>query len=212
VVQEREMPQNVLGSWYNEPSLWCHHGVDLIVETCTERAGDQSHDNVPVATAQDPPAPYSPSVPLQKPAEGSLIVSPDGTCGGSTGFTCNGGHWGECCSQWGFCGSSTEYCDTSCQSWFGLCSKDTAPSSSLLIVSSSIATVLSTPSASTVYATPISTETISSPSPKFYITEPSLTLSTKSNIISEPTSIPIPHYNITISRNGLCGSKSGFVF
>lgn len=38
-------------------------------------------------------------------------VSPDGTCGGSNGYICEGSRWGPCCSQWHFCGSGPEYCE-----------------------------------------------------------------------------------------------------
>lgn len=49
-------------------------------------------------------------------------ISPDGTCGGTTGFTCKGSVYGDCCSQYHFCGSSEDYCGTGCDSGFGDCS------------------------------------------------------------------------------------------
>lgn len=33
---------------------------------------------------------------------GKLIASKNGRCGGSTGYTCKGSHYGDCCSQYGF--------------------------------------------------------------------------------------------------------------
>ncbi|KAK1847684.1 polysaccharide deacetylase [Colletotrichum chrysophilum] len=49
-------------------------------------------------------------------------VSPDQTCGGTTGYTCLNSAFGNCCSYYGFCGSSLSYCGTGCQSGFGSCS------------------------------------------------------------------------------------------
>ncbi|OAA53717.1 chitin deacetylase [Cordyceps fumosorosea ARSEF 2679] len=48
-------------------------------------------------------------------------VSPDQTCGGSSGNTCQGSRFGNCCSFWGFCGSSNKYCGTGCDVDFGTC-------------------------------------------------------------------------------------------
>jgi hypothetical protein len=36
-------------------------------------------------------------------------VSPDGTCGGSAGYTCSASSY-RCCSQWGWCGDDEEHC------------------------------------------------------------------------------------------------------
>ncbi|KAF4774730.1 polysaccharide deacetylase [Colletotrichum scovillei] len=52
----------------------------------------------------------------------STNVSPDQTCGGTTGYTCLNSAFGNCCSYYGFCGSSLTYCGTGCQSGFGSCS------------------------------------------------------------------------------------------
>ncbi|KAL0263586.1 hypothetical protein SLS55_002567 [Diplodia seriata] len=51
----------------------------------------------------------------------SLTPSPDGSCGGSTGYTCAGSTHGNCCSQYGWCGSDSAYCGTGCQSSAGTC-------------------------------------------------------------------------------------------
>jgi peptidoglycan/xylan/chitin deacetylase (PgdA/CDA1 family) len=48
----------------------------------------------------------------------ALILSPDNSCGGSTGYTC-GAY--SCCSQYGWCGTTSDYCSTGCQSAFGGC-------------------------------------------------------------------------------------------
>ncbi|KAM0369850.1 hypothetical protein ACHAPY_010874 [Fusarium culmorum] len=47
-------------------------------------------------------------------------VTPDGTCGGSTGFVCSP-VWGACCSKDGQCGRSSKFCGDGCQSIAGNC-------------------------------------------------------------------------------------------
>jgi hypothetical protein len=75
---------------------------------------------------------------------GSSKVSPDGSCGGSKGYTCKGSRqvaitrvlcvrvltsesFGNCCSQYGWCGSTTDYCSTGCNSAFGTCTSTAPP-------------------------------------------------------------------------------------
>ena len=48
--------------------------------------------------------------------------SPDGSCGGSNGYVCQGTSFGNCCSVNGWCGSSDAYCGNDCQASFGTCS------------------------------------------------------------------------------------------
>ncbi|KAF7556876.1 hypothetical protein G7Z17_g1166 [Cylindrodendrum hubeiense] len=50
-----------------------------------------------------------------------VVISPDQSCGGSTGYTCIGSKFGNCCSYYGFCGSSGTYCGTGCDTDFGEC-------------------------------------------------------------------------------------------
>jgi hypothetical protein len=59
----------------------------------------------------------------QSPIEDSplLKVSEDGRCGGSTGQTCQGSTYGDCCSKKGRCGRKTRHCTCGCQSEFGDC-------------------------------------------------------------------------------------------
>jgi hypothetical protein len=59
----------------------------------------------------------------------SSTVTPDGSCGGSNQFTCQGSFSGNCCSQYNFCGSTDAYCGTGCQSAFGSCGSAPASSS-----------------------------------------------------------------------------------
>jgi peptidoglycan/xylan/chitin deacetylase (PgdA/CDA1 family) len=57
-------------------------------------------------------------------------VTPDATCGGTNGYTCQGSTFGNCCSPAGWCGSTSAYCGTGCQSAFGTCGSSSSPSSS----------------------------------------------------------------------------------
>lgn len=50
-----------------------------------------------------------------------LKSSPDGRCGGSSGYTCNGSKHGHCCSIYGWCGGSEEYCGDPCDPLAGTC-------------------------------------------------------------------------------------------
>jgi hypothetical protein len=45
----------------------------------------------------------------------------DGACGGTTGQTCLGSVFGDCCSEYGYCGNTAVYCSAGCQSAFGTC-------------------------------------------------------------------------------------------
>ncbi|KXH60609.1 hypothetical protein CNYM01_00086 [Colletotrichum nymphaeae SA-01] len=47
-------------------------------------------------------------------------VTPDGTCGGATGFVCSP-VWGACCSKDGKCGRSAAFCGDGCQPAAGNC-------------------------------------------------------------------------------------------
>src|ERR1700761_3163339 len=58
---------------------------------------------------------------LSFPFTHSLIISPDGTCAGPNGISCQGSKFGSCCSQFGHCGSTQDYCGRGCQSAFGAC-------------------------------------------------------------------------------------------
>lgn len=48
-------------------------------------------------------------------------TTPDGTCGGSNGYSCPSGSY-KCCSQYGWCGDSAEHCGAGCNPAFGVCS------------------------------------------------------------------------------------------
>lgn len=59
----------------------------------------------------------------------TLKISLNGDCGGTTGQTCLGSDFGDCCSQYGFCGRTGLYCNVGCQLTFGTCSAPASNSS-----------------------------------------------------------------------------------
>ncbi|KAF2173922.1 carbohydrate-binding module family 18 protein [Zasmidium cellare ATCC 36951] len=72
------------------------------------------------ALANHPPKESSQEAyPQMWPAE--LVVSEDGRCGGSSGFTCTGSKFGRCCSIYGWCGKSDDYCGDPCDPLSGTC-------------------------------------------------------------------------------------------
>lgn len=66
------------GSWHGEPTFKCEAGVDIHVETCTEHIGFRTFQG---DSDVYPPTP-------EPKLQGPLEVSPGGTCGGTTGYTC----------------------------------------------------------------------------------------------------------------------------
>ncbi|KAL2354375.1 chitin binding protein [Cryomyces antarcticus] len=101
------------------------------------------------------------------PSASATIVSSDATCGGTTGLTCFGSTFGNCCSVNGWCGSTVAYCGAGCQAGFGTCnpaSSAAAPASpststSQAVVSSAVvsSTVAVSSSASSTRAATSST-------------------------------------------------------
>ncbi|CAI6235830.1 unnamed protein product [Periconia digitata] len=57
----------------------------------------------------------------------AATVSPDGSCGGTTQYTCLNSEFGNCCSQYGWCGDSSGHCDTGCNPAFGSCTNSQPP-------------------------------------------------------------------------------------
>ncbi|KAJ5653045.1 hypothetical protein N7490_000048 [Penicillium lividum] len=57
-----------------------------------------------------------------------LVLSPDGICGGTTGYTCEQSGFGDCCSIYGDCGSTSDYCAaSSCDDSAGVCAGGVSP-------------------------------------------------------------------------------------
>jgi len=76
-------------------------------------------------------------------------VSTDGSCGGTSGFTCAGSSFGNCCSQYGWCGSTTDHCSTGCNSAFGTCTGTGASATKQAATTTSKAAAAPTKKAST---------------------------------------------------------------
>ncbi|KAI9791309.1 MAG: hypothetical protein M1816_004090 [Peltula sp. TS41687] len=51
------------------------------------------------------------------------VITPDNTCGGTKGYTCNPNDpfGGSCCSASGYCGYTAAYCGAGCQKAYGSC-------------------------------------------------------------------------------------------
>ena len=94
-----------------------------------ERAGEFSHPQL----AKESTNPSFSSQPLAgncnqvvvpapaPPPLGPGSPSPDGSCGGTSEYTCANATFGACCSSSGWCGDSTAHCSAGCQSKFGYC-------------------------------------------------------------------------------------------
>ncbi|KAF2262629.1 glycoside hydrolase/deacetylase [Lojkania enalia] len=95
--------------WCGSTSAYCGDGCQSEFGTCGSNSVSSS---IPSSTR-------SSSAPS---ATSTLKVSTDGTCAGTSGFTCVGSSFGNCCSQYGWCGSTTGHCGTGCNSAFGTCS------------------------------------------------------------------------------------------
>ncbi|KAH6602367.1 hypothetical protein BASA61_001195 [Batrachochytrium salamandrivorans] len=73
---------------------------------------------VPVAFAPSTSSAADPTPTHAAPAAATtcpvtqLPVSPDGQCGGGSGFGCKPG---QCCSKHNYCGSTNEHCGVGCQ-------------------------------------------------------------------------------------------------
>ncbi|THY05566.1 glycoside hydrolase/deacetylase [Aureobasidium pullulans] len=89
---------------------WCGSGTLYCGEGCQAGFG-QCGINVPQSSSTTSTA----------PATTATGVSTDATCGGSSGITCQGSVFGNCCSPAGWCGSTAAYCGDGCQSGFGSC-------------------------------------------------------------------------------------------
>jgi len=138
-------------------------------------------------------------------------VSPDGTCGGSTGYTCIGFPEGSCCSQYGHCGSTDDYCGAGCNPLFGTCSGGAV--SSTTPVTTSVPVSTKTPVSTSV---PVSTKPPASTSVSVSTKPPVSTKTPVSSIVtsvrptSTSTSAPAQTSAASnVSTNGRCGARNG---
>lgn len=68
---------------------------------------------------------YSLTAGLLSASFANAAISTDGSCGGTSKYTCQGSSYGNCCSQYGWCGSSDAHCKAGCNSAFGTCTGST---------------------------------------------------------------------------------------
>ena len=63
------------------------------------------------------------AVPAPLVERAAQTVSPDGTCGGAKGYTCQGSNYGNSCGKYNLCGRDTGYSEISngCQPAYGFC-------------------------------------------------------------------------------------------
>ncbi|KAF7548853.1 hypothetical protein G7Z17_g6784 [Cylindrodendrum hubeiense] len=83
---------------------------------CTSTAAQTSTSTTKVKTSSTSTGTSSSAT-----ASSGVTISPNQECGGSTGYTCKGSAFGNCCSYYGYCGSTDTYCGTGCDVDFGEC-------------------------------------------------------------------------------------------
>ncbi|KAK7727058.1 hypothetical protein SLS57_003089 [Botryosphaeria dothidea] len=132
------------------------------------------------------------------PTATATKISTDAQCGGTTGQTCKGSTFGDCCSTAGWCGSTdagstSDYCGTGCNAEFGTCGTSQVTSQA----NTGVTTGGSTLTSSTVKA--------SSAASSIATTSSSSTV--KTTATSAPATNPAPTSNV--STNGVCGSRTG---
>jgi hypothetical protein len=121
-------------SYDNIPEPWGNSAAE------TEGPKNEGNESAPIAEPEVVEAPVEESTPktpkeeeeysdnnqggIEDSGESSPKVSEDGRCGGTTGQTCAGSSFGECCSRKGRCGRKTRHCTCGCQSSFGSCREE----------------------------------------------------------------------------------------
>ncbi|KAK7535987.1 chitin binding protein [Phyllosticta citribraziliensis] len=113
----------------------------------------------PVTAAPTTTLPVNSKTTTTSPVVTPTGISQDATCGGTTGNTCLGSTFGNCCSVNGWCGSTSDYCADGCQVQFGNCTGNTGLVSNVSV--SAISTPLSTPSGSGSASAPTGTRQVS---------------------------------------------------
>ncbi|KAJ0372830.1 hypothetical protein COL26b_008951 [Colletotrichum chrysophilum] len=155
------------------------------------------------------------------PTSTSLAVSTDASCGGTSGNTCLGSSFGNCCSVNGWCGSTNAYCGSGCQSKFGNCGSNAGSSSTVSgstsgsISGSTRSTSASGSSTGSATAASVSGSASSSASASGSVSAQSgsSTASAASGSSSASRSstgtAALPSSTLPVSDNGECGSNNG---
>ncbi|KAI4687419.1 hypothetical protein J4E81_008270 [Alternaria sp. BMP 2799] len=169
----------------------CQAGFGKCGNNGTAPSSGSGSASQPAATG----ASSSASAPTSAPS--GLVTTTDGSCGGTSGFTCVGFADGECCSQYGFCGKTTDYCGTGCNPLFGNCagsSGSPAPSSA---APSTAAPSTAAPTTVSTSIRPVTTSTSTSTR--------ATTTSTRTSTAPAATSSAA---GLKVSKNRLCGARS----
>ncbi|KAI6264705.1 hypothetical protein MCOR27_011648, partial [Pyricularia oryzae] len=93
--------------WCGSTDEYCGAGCQKFFGSCGMSSGPSSSSAATVKSAS--PTSSASSSTSSSPSTAKK-VSPDATCGGNTGNTCQGSVFGNCCSVNGWCGSTTAYC------------------------------------------------------------------------------------------------------
>ncbi|TGZ78918.1 glycoside hydrolase/deacetylase [Ascodesmis nigricans] len=110
---------------------YCGTGADFCGAGCQSVFGQCDAASSSAPSVSVTASPTSSTVPSPST---SAIISPDGTCGGVNGYTCESG---QCCSEYGWCGTESTHCDAGCQPLFGQCN-GASPSASISATPSSV--------------------------------------------------------------------------
>lgn len=132
--------------WCGSTADYCAAGCQSVFGSC----GSSSSSVVASAVSAVSTASTAPSSTPNK-------VSTDATCGGNTGFTCQGSTFGNCCSQAGWCGSTTAYCGDGCNPLFGTCSSSSSPATTVATSVRPSATSAAPPAKTSAPASNVST-------------------------------------------------------
>ncbi|KAK7528845.1 uncharacterized protein IWZ02DRAFT_440166, partial [Phyllosticta citriasiana] len=167
-----------VNGWCGSTSDYCADGCQVQFGNCSGSSGPVS--NVSVSAMSTPLSTPSGSGSASAPT-GTRQVTPDGSCGGTKGYTCLNSGFGNCCSQYGYCGSTSDYCGSTCQSGFGTCGSSSQVSNSISSVSSK-APIVSSAAGSSIL-TPSAVKSSSAP----VVPSVSVSLSSVKAVVSTPS-------------------------
>ncbi|KAF2266832.1 glycoside hydrolase/deacetylase, partial [Lojkania enalia] len=125
---------------------WCGSSTDHCGTGCQPLFGDCSGSSSSSRASSSSVRPSSTSTGSSSTPTPTGKTSVDGTCGGTSGYTCIGFSEGSCCSQYGWCGSTTGHCGAGCNPLFGTCNSSGSSSSAVRSSTRTSSTPAATPS------------------------------------------------------------------
>jgi hypothetical protein len=102
-------------NWCGSTDAYCGTGCQSAFGTCSVQSSTTSSSTSSSASKSS----ASSSTSSSSTGTPTGVVSPDNSCGGTTGYICPSSL--PCCSQYGWCGSTDDYCGANCQPAFGTC-------------------------------------------------------------------------------------------